>query len=72
MECPKAIIFDLDVTLIHSASDLHAAINAMLSSLGRHKLDLFTVISFIGNGFEKLVELSLNTNGDYKAPLRRT
>ena len=72
MERPKAIIFDLDGTLIHSAPDLHAAINAMLSSLGRHKLDLFTVISFIGNGVEKLVERSLNATGGYKPPLKRT
>ena len=35
MNNPKAIVFDLDGTLIHSAPDLHAAANSMLSSLER-------------------------------------
>ena len=55
----KAIIFDLDGTLIHSAPDMHAAVNVTLNTLGRDALDLSTIISFIGNGFEKLVEQKL-------------
>lgn len=51
----KAIVFDLDGTLIHSALDLHYAANEMLRALGRAPLDLATVISFIGNGVPKLV-----------------
>ena len=39
MKCPKAIIFDLDGTLIHSAPDLHAATNAMLQAHKRPLLD---------------------------------
>ena len=71
MIIPKAIIFDLDGTLIHSAPDLHSAANATLNALGRETLDLPTVISFIGNGVEKLVERSLNATGGYNAPLRQ-
>lgn len=72
MTYPKAIIFDLDGTLIHSAPDLHAAANATLTSLGREALDLPTVISFIGNGVEKLVERSLDATGGYDAAQRQT
>ncbi len=52
----KAIIFDLDGTLIDSAPDIHAAVNKMLAAEGREGLDLATVTSFIGNGLPKLVE----------------
>ncbi|MFK7746374.1 MAG: phosphoglycolate phosphatase [Roseobacter sp.] len=63
MATPDAIIFDLDGTLIHSAPDLHAAVNVALVGLGRQPLSLETVISFIGNGVEKLVERSLAATG---------
>lgn len=56
-------IFDLDGTLIHSAPDIQAAINAALKAANRAPLDLPTVISFIGNGVEKLVERSLRATG---------
>jgi phosphoglycolate phosphatase len=60
----KAIIFDLDGTLIHSAPDLHAAANVMLLEMNRMTLDLATIISFIGNGVEVLVEKCLIATGD--------
>lgn len=66
----KTIIFDLDGTLIHSAPDIHAAINLALISIGRTPLDLPTVISFIGNGVEKLVERSLTKTGDLTPDLQ--
>ena len=71
MKNPKAIVFDLDGTLIHSAPDLHAAANAMLGTLGRSNLDLPTVISFIGNGVEVLVERTLNATGGFDADLKK-
>ena len=71
MKNPKAIIFDLDGTLIHSAPDLHAAANATLDALDRVALDLPTVISFIGNGVEKLVERSLDATGGYDVRLKQ-
>lgn len=52
----KAVIFDLDGTLIDSAPDIHAAVNRMLADEARDTLDLETVTSFIGNGLPKLVE----------------
>ncbi|NNE54101.1 MAG: phosphoglycolate phosphatase [Sulfitobacter sp.] len=59
----RPIIFDLDGTLVHSAPDLHAALNVTLTALDRPTLDLATVISFIGNGVDKLVERGLRATG---------
>jgi phosphoglycolate phosphatase len=67
----KAIIFDLDGTLIHSAPDMHAAVNVTLNTLGRDALDLSTIISFIGNGYEKMVEQSLDATGWYDGSVRK-
>lgn len=46
----KAIIFDLDGTLIDSAPDIHAAVNRLLASEDLPKLTLPQVVSFIGEG----------------------
>ena len=59
----RAVIFDLDGTLIHSAPDLQAAANVALADLGREPVDLATVVSFIGNGVEKLVTRCLDHTG---------
>ena len=59
----KAIIFDLDGTLVHSAPDIHAAANVMLAHAGRDPVTLDQVIGFIGNGIEKLVERCLRATG---------
>lgn len=64
------IVFDLDGTLIDSAPDLRAAMNVALLALGRQPLDLKTVISFIGNGVEKLVARSLAATGGADADLQ--
>ena len=52
----KAVVFDLDGTLIDSAPDICASVNKMLASEGITPLDLATVTSFIGEGLPKLVE----------------
>lgn len=50
-----AVVFDLDGTLVDSAPDLHAAMNAVLAGRGVEALDLPTLRSFIGNGVPTLV-----------------
>ncbi len=60
---PDIIIFDLDGTLIDSAPDLHAAMNVALQAIGRQKLDLATVTSFIGHGVEATVRRSVAETG---------
>lgn len=60
-----AVVFDLDGTLVDSAPDLHAAANVMLAELGRSRLDLSQVTSFVGNGVAKLVERCLAATGGF-------
>jgi phosphoglycolate phosphatase len=55
----KAVVFDLDGTLIDSAPDIRAAANKMLAGEGMPPLELATVTSFIGNGLPKLVERAM-------------
>lgn len=52
----KAIVFDLDGTLIESAPDIHDAANKFLAALSIAPLSIETIIGFIGNGVPKLVE----------------
>ena len=56
----KAIIFDLDGTLIDSVGDIHAALNDVLRLRDAPPLDLATVRSFIGKGSANLVMRALN------------
>ncbi len=51
----KPVVFDLDGTLVHSAPDIHAAVNRMLAGERLPLLDLDTVVSFIGRGMPVLV-----------------
>lgn len=55
MVVTKAVIFDLDGTLIDSVGDIHAALNVMLASRGAGPLDMETVRGFIGKGSSNLV-----------------
>ncbi|HHG90486.1 MAG TPA: phosphoglycolate phosphatase [Devosia sp.] len=52
----RAIIFDLDGTLVDSAPGIHAAACQMLAAHGHKPIDLSTARSFIGNGIGKFVE----------------
>ncbi len=51
----KAILFDLDGTLIDSAPDLAASLNHTLNSLGLPIYDLDTIRDWIGGGATKLL-----------------
>ncbi|WP_300034754.1 phosphoglycolate phosphatase [uncultured Roseobacter sp.] len=68
---PAAVIFDLDGTLVHSAPDLHFAVNETLSTLDRDRISLDQVISFIGNGVPVLVDLALTATGGSDEMLHR-
>ena len=63
MAPPKAAIFDLDGTLVDSAPDLLAAMNAVLRERGVAPLDLPTLRGFIGNGVPTLVSRSFAARG---------
>ncbi len=55
----KAIIFDLDGTLLNTLEDLNAACNYALKKYGYEEISLTETKNFIGNGIAKLIERSL-------------
>ncbi len=63
--CPglKAVVFDLDGTLIDSAPDLAAALNRLLAREGLPPVRLAEVHTMIGDGVAKLVERGFATHG---------
>ena len=71
MNAIKAIIFDLDGTLINSAPDIQFASNAALRTINRDPLDIETIISFIGNGSEVLVDRFVEFTGGGSETLKR-
>ena len=56
----KAILFDLDGTLIDSAPDLALAINHMLTRIGRDEISPSIIRSWVGNGASILVQRGLS------------
>lgn len=55
----RAVVFDLDGTLVDSAPDIAAATNAMLTDLGHPPLSDAVITGFVGNGIVRLVERTL-------------
>jgi phosphoglycolate phosphatase len=58
----RALIFDLDGTLIDSRVDLIHSVNAMLRELGRGELAEETISEYIGHGAPQLVARALGEN----------
>jgi len=59
----RAVIFDLDGTLVDSAPDLHAAALALLEERGAAPVTLLQVRGFVGNGIPRLVARCLEASG---------
>jgi len=59
----RAVLIDLDGTLVDTAEDIAAAANAMLADLGTLPLPSTTVRGFIGKGVRNLVRCSLEATG---------
>ncbi len=55
----ELVIFDLDGTLVDSRLDLATAVNRVLEGLGRPTLPDERIVSFIGNGLDRLLERAL-------------
>ncbi len=53
------VIFDMDGTILNTIDDLHDSVNYALSKLNYPTRSLEEVLSFVGNGIGRLVELSL-------------
>ncbi len=60
----RALIFDLDGTLIDSGVDIARAANHGRAALGRPPLPEPVLIGFIGDGIEKLMRRALVHDGD--------
>jgi phosphoglycolate phosphatase len=58
----RALIFDLDGTLIDSKRDLIHSVNAMLGEMGREKLNEETISGYIGHGAPLLISRALGAN----------
>ena len=55
----RALIFDLDGTLIDSKRDLIRSVNVMLKEMGREELHEETISGYIGHGAPQLVRRAL-------------
>ena len=62
----RALIFDLDGTLVDSKQDLIRSVNAMLEEMGREKLHEDTISGYIGHGAPKLVARALGNGAAEK------
>jgi phosphoglycolate phosphatase len=60
-----AIVFDLDGTLVDTAPDLHAHLDALLAELGRPGLDLEEIRPLIGDGARALLKRGLEASGGF-------
>jgi phosphoglycolate phosphatase len=65
----RAVIFDLDGTLVDSAGEIAAALNATLAELDRPPLALREVEALIGRGVRVLVERALRLARITSTPL---
>jgi hypothetical protein len=61
------VVFDLDGTLVDTAPDLHAHLNALLAEHGRPGLALDAVRPMIGNGMRTLIERGMVASGGLPA-----
>jgi phosphoglycolate phosphatase len=58
----RAVIIDLDGTMLHTAPDFHVAVNRMRSELDLPPLDIATITDFVGKGTENLMRRVLGVD----------
>lgn len=63
MSSPRALLFDLDGTLVDSRGDIAAACNAALVAEGKPALPLATILPMVGDGSRALVVRALSVSG---------
>ena len=64
MGWPRAVVFDLDGTLIDSGQDLARLLNKVLTEYGRSEIEPARVRGFVGDGVGKLVERGFAATGE--------
>ena len=67
MAAARAVVFDLDGTLIDSAPDIHAVTNRLLQQDGLAPLSLDEVRGFIGWGLPHLIDRIIAARPDADA-----
>ena len=65
---PRAVIFDLDGTLIDTIDDITAALNATLASEGLPPVPANAVRNLVGNGATVLIQEALSLHGRKGSP----
>jgi phosphoglycolate phosphatase len=70
MGWPRAVVFDLDGTLIDSVPDVARSLNVVLTEHGRNAIGLDQVRGFIGDGAANLVGRGLAATGGTVSPER--
>jgi phosphoglycolate phosphatase len=60
----KAVIIDLDGTMLDTAPDFHHAVNRMRAEMGLGPLDIETIKDFVGKGTENLMRRVLAVDFD--------
>jgi phosphoglycolate phosphatase len=60
----KALIFDLDGTLVDTAPDLHAATNHVLATLKRRPITMEEVRALVGHGARALIARGCEVTGE--------
>src|SRR5215813_4058314 len=60
----RALVFDLDGTLIDSEQDLVLSVNATLRAIGRDELPAVLVASYVGSGAPVLISRALGGSPD--------
>lgn len=60
---PETVVFDLDGTLVDTAPDLTAALNAVMAREGRPLVPLDDVRHMVGRGARVLIERALDATG---------
>jgi phosphoglycolate phosphatase len=64
----KALVFDLDGTLVDTAPDLMHATNHVLTSLGRRPISMEEVRAFVGHGARALIARGCAATGEPVQP----
>lgn len=67
-EWPRAVLFDLDGTLVDTGPDIAAAINRMLVAMGRQTYSVDRVLEWVGEGAPRLVQRALTGGTDDRRP----
>lgn len=56
MTCLDLIVFDFDGVLVESGKDIANAVNHTLQSFKRNQIDTNTIVSYVGDGAENLLQ----------------